>query len=159
MTTRQIYGSHAAWAALAEGPRDTSMSSGITIRSDLRQPAGGDIRNGWLAMLTCAHGGAGRRPSCCVTAAIVTLLMLAGLRTSTDKTVKPWTERETAWFHVGERVTFTFKETKCPGLRNTLTRWQVELLFSSRHKVWMINWLLIMAWLFLCFVFVFAVKY
>lgn len=31
---------------------------------------------------------------------------------STDKTVKPWTERETAWFHVGERVTFMSKREK-----------------------------------------------
>lgn len=61
---------------------------GITIQKDLHQPAGGGVRNGWLAMLTCAHEGVLRRcPSCRVTAAIVILLMLAGLAQTDSETM------------------------------------------------------------------------
>lgn len=35
---------------------------------------------------------------------------------------------------------------KCSGLRKTFIYSQVELMFSSRHKILVINWLLIMVW-------------
>lgn len=78
MTTRQIYCRRTAGGDATRHRHEP----GTTIQSDLHQPTGGDIRNGWLVMLRSAHEGVLQEegPHCCATAAIVILLMLAGLR-------------------------------------------------------------------------------
>ena len=117
---------------------------GITIQKDLHQPPGGDIRNGWLAMLVGTREGVcrvrlrRRCPSCRVTAAIVILLMLAGLRLAqTDSETMRQRGRQHGFMWVREWPLCPKK--KCLGLRNTFTHWQEELLFSSRRRTLMIN--------------------
>lgn len=108
MTTRQIYGSGPARGEPERAPR--------APQRPLRTPP----------------------PLRGAAAAIVILLMLAGLRLAqTDS--ETMDRKRTAWFRVGERVTFLTREQPPrhpPALppTNTSTRRQAELLFSSRQK-------------------------